>query len=142
MNKTLKYKLSILSIYAFFSFNAMADKHQLTEHLKVVGQGEMSWLFIDLYQATLYSASGQYEANSYPQALKITYQKDIDKDHLISATGKEWRNLALNNEKHPQWLEKLNQIWTDIKKNDQLLFMIEKNGPCVLFPKNVRRNLI
>lgn len=104
-----------------------ANAH-LTQHLKMVGQGEMSWLFIDLYQASLYSPTGEYKQTHYPQALNILYQKNIDKDHLITATEKEWQKLGLNEALYGNWLAQLNNIWPDINKGDELLFLVEDNG--------------
>ncbi|GLS91926.1 hypothetical protein GCM10007916_29960 [Psychromonas marina] len=102
----------------------------------MVGQGEMSWLFIDLYQASLYSPTGDYKQAQYPQALNIIYQKDIDKDHLISATEKEWQKLAFNNTQYNGWLNQLDNLWPDIKKGDQLLFMVEDDGSGYFYHNN------
>jgi hypothetical protein len=114
---------------------ALASNH-LTQNLKMVGQGKMSWFFIDLYHAELYSPNGQYKHKNYPQALNITYQKDIDKDHLVSATEKEWQKLAIDNEQQPIWLSQLNAIWPDIRKGDQLLFMVENDGSGYFYHNN------
>lgn len=112
-----------------------ASSH-LTQHLKMVGKGEMSWLFIDLYQATLYSSTGQYKHNHYPQALNIVYKKDISKEHLISATQKEWQNLSLDDTYHTTWLAQLNEMWPNIKKGDHLLFMVESDGSGYFYHNN------
>ncbi|PKF63346.1 hypothetical protein CW745_00375 [Psychromonas sp. psych-6C06] len=127
-SKSFKHSLfSLLFIVCVNSHHAIASNH-LTDHLKMVGQGEMSWLFIDLYQASLYSPSGKYNEKQYPQALHIVYQKNIDKQHLISATEKEWQKLGLNPQQAPYWLDALGQLWPDIKKGDELLFMVEEDG--------------
>lgn len=121
-------KLLPLAITLLISITPASASTQLTQNLKMVGQGEMSWLFIDLYEASLYSENGQYEQRAYPQALNIVYQKDITKSHLISATEKEWKKLSLNEQQYPYWLAALDQLWPDIKKGDELLFMVENDG--------------
>lgn len=123
-----KNKLLPLAISFLISITPASASNQLTQQLKMVGQGDMSWLFIDIYEASLYSKNGQYTKKSYPQALDIVYQKDIDKDHLISATEKEWEKLSLEYKEYTYWLAALQEIWPDIKKGDHLLFMVESDG--------------
>lgn len=97
-----------------------------TQGLKSVGTGTMSWLFWDLYQITLYSSDGHYQNQEYPQALSIQYLKDIDKADLITATKEQWGHLNINWQ--PQWLEHIERLWPNIKKNDNLTLLILENG--------------
>lgn len=60
------------------------------QRLRPVGQGEMRWLWFKLYDAILYSQSGDYRAGHYPQALTLTYARSITSKDLIAATGQEW----------------------------------------------------
>jgi len=132
--KTTRYFILFVSLLMTANI-AFASSH-LTQHLKMVGQGQMSWLFIDLYHAELYSPNGQYKNKNYPQALNIIYQKDINKKHLVSATEKEWQKLAIDAAQQPIWLSQLNEIWPDIKKGDQLLFMVENDGSGYFYHNN------
>ena len=65
------------------------------QQLRPVGQGEMSWLWFKLYDATLYSESGRYEPGRYPQALTLTYARAIEREDLLSATSEEATRLAM-----------------------------------------------
>lgn len=123
-----KNKLLPLAVSLLISMTPASASNELTQHLQMVGQGEMSWLFIDLYEASLYSENGLYEQQQYPQALKITYQKDVDKSHLLNATQKEWEKLSVDNKQYSYWIAALQEIWPDIKKGDDLLFMVESDG--------------
>ena len=83
---------NILVILAFawsFSSRAMPD------NIKLVGQGQFSYLFWDLYQAQLYTADGQWSnyQQSAPLVLKLTYQRDISKADFIEATVDQWKHL-------------------------------------------------
>lgn len=126
--RLIHHKRILLLTTLLININLASASNAQTESLKMVGEGEMSWLFIDLYKAALYSQNGDYKEHTYPQALNITYQKDIGKKHLISATEKEWNKLSINNKQSPYWLASLNKLWPDIKKGDNLLFMVEANG--------------
>lgn len=127
INKKLQLFLVLTWLSISHTYATPTDK-QLTDHLKVVGQGHMSWLFIDLYQATLYSATGTHQTKLFPQALNINYKKDIKAAHLISATQKEWSKLSIYSPVHEKWLTQLTGLWPNIKKGDQLLFLVESNG--------------
>ncbi|MFT6984640.1 MAG: hypothetical protein ACJAT7_000437 [Psychromonas sp.] len=129
-------KVLLLTISLLLMVNLANASNQLTAPLKMVGQGEMSWLFINLYHASFYSQSGEYQEQVYPQALKIVYQQDIDKEDLVSATEKEWRKLSLNNKQYQNWLTELTQLWPDIKKGDQLLFRVEADGRGLFYHNN------
>lgn len=116
--------------------NIANASNSITQQMKMVGQGKMSWLFIDLYKATLYSATGQYKQQHYPQALNILYHKNIAKEHLIRATQQQWQNLDVKEKQSQQWLTKLNRIWPDISKGDELLFKVEEDGSGYFYHNN------
>lgn len=126
--------LFMMSLLLMVNF-ANASSERLAQ-LKRVGQGEMSWLFIDLYQAALYSSSGKYQDKVYPQALKISYRRDIDKDDLVTATQKQWKKLSLDDALYQPWLKKLTQLWPDIQKGDELVFMVETDGGGLFYHNN------
>ena len=92
-----------------------------------VGETRLSVLFWDVYDATLYSPSGEYE-KSERQALNLNYLRDIDADDLIETTEEEWQKLKLDSSEHEGWLAKLKDIWPNIKKGDCLLLVESDNG--------------
>ena len=107
------------------SFSCFADP---TEKLKKVGQGTMSWLFIDIYQAALFTGNGKYQRGQYPQALRIHYQRDISKKALLKATQQQWQHLSIEADLYHDWLQQLERLWPDIKEGDQLIFLLSSNG--------------
>lgn len=75
----------------------------------------MNWLWFKLYDATLYSQSGRYQLGHYPQALTLTYARDIEQDDLLTATAEEWQRLGLGSEtQRQQWLGQLAAFWPDV----------------------------
>lgn len=104
--------------------------------MKLVGQGEMHWMFWKLYDAELYTPTGSYQAAShqtanYPLALELTYARNIDKKHLLEATTKEWRRL--NIAWHPDWLKTLTQMWPSVQAGDQLICYLDESGESIFY---------
>ncbi|GGB39400.1 hypothetical protein GCM10011502_10890 [Oceanisphaera marina] len=113
--------LSLLVCCASFSLQASP-----TTNLSLVGQGKMSWLFFDLYQARFYSVDGRYNANQYPQALSLRYQRNIDKEDLVEATITEWQRLGIDWK--TSWQQQLAAFWPSVSKGDELALRVEANG--------------
>ncbi|MBU1619428.1 MAG: chalcone isomerase family protein [Gammaproteobacteria bacterium] len=116
----------MLLMTAFFcSLSAQA----IPGDIKLLGQGQFSYLFWDLYQAQLYTADGSWNGyqQSSPLVLKLTYQRKISKDDFIEATMDQWKHLQGKlSAQHKEWAGLLDRLWTDVKKGDQL--------SCVLLP--------
>lgn len=99
------------------------------QRLRTVGQGEMHWLWFKLYDATLYSQTGHYRPQHYPQALTITYARSISREDLLTATGQEWQRLGVGNQGQRQrWLQQLATLWPDVSSGDALTFYVDGAG--------------
>lgn len=94
--------------------------------LTLVGQGRMSWLFWDLYQARFYSEDGRYQPGRYPQALSLRYQRNIDKEDLLTATVEEWQRLGVNWK--PEWPQQLERLWPSVRTDDELVLRVDETG--------------
>lgn len=117
----------IVMVAVLFCLNAQA----IPTDVKLVGQGQFSYLFWDLYQAELYTQDGGWSdyQQSSPLVLKLTYQRKITKKDFIEATVDQWKHLKGEvSVQHKAWAGQLAEIWTDVKKGDQL--------SCVLLPDN------
>ncbi|GLP95057.1 chalcone isomerase family protein [Paraferrimonas sedimenticola] len=98
------------------------------QDLQQVGSGEMRWWHFELYHAALYSESGTFEPSNWPQALQITYSRDIAAEDLIDATDEQWEHLDVSREQRQQWLQELQQLWPDVQEGDQLTLLVESDG--------------
>ena len=121
--------LNILFIFVFSEFTLAKP----LENLKKVGEAKLKVLFWDIYIASLYSKTGKYEEDQYPQVLKINYFREIDSEELIQRTQKEWEKLGIKQEKFNQWVVLLKNIFPDIKKGDSLLLKVGKNRESEFF---------
>ena len=117
----------LMIVTVLFSLNAQA----MPDNVKLVGQGQFSYLFWDLYQAQLYTADGNWSGyqQSAPFVLKLTYQRDISKADFIEATVDQWKHLQGKvSAQHQDWAKQLDTLWTDVKKGDQLSCVLLADG--------------
>ncbi len=92
--------------------------------LKKVGEAKLQVLFWDVYNSSLYSQTGEYQVEIFPQALKINYLRNIDAKDLIERTQDEWEKLGIEKAKFSPWITLLTDIFPDIKKGDTLLLKV------------------
>ncbi len=112
------------------AFSAGIDANPSAQ-LKLAGEGQVSWLFWNLYQVRLYSSDGHYQPERYPLALKVDYQRAIDREDLIEATRNEWQRLEVSWQR--SWLQNLKRTWPSVKEGDQLLLRVDEQGNSQFF---------
>ncbi len=147
MNKTAFFyviTLILLSINANGESHAqskavvnIASAHSdltLLSSLHKLGEGDMKIMFWNIYKAEFYSKTGNYDPHIYPQALKLTYKRDIDKSDFIEATSDQWNKLRKQNKATPitteqenDWLQKLSTVFPNINNKDTILLVVDKN---------------
>lgn len=99
------------------------------ESMTLVGQGKLKVLFWDIYEAKLFTPTGEYQEQQYPLALELTYLRKFKKADLISETKNQWEKQGY--EEHPRmkvWLDQLDQHWIDVSKKDQICLYIDELG--------------
>ena len=119
------YVLIITLLLFFFVTRAQAQPFPQAT-FKQVGEGTMSWMFLDIYHASLLTQSGYYKDKTYPVALTITYLKNITKNRLIKVTKAQWLLQGYTKEQISPWLVTLEEIWPDISDGDTLSFFVDK----------------
>ncbi|MGB5856080.1 MAG: chalcone isomerase family protein [Oceanisphaera sp.] len=124
MHKLLNMTLTLLTLSSLMIVQPLWAS--ANSGLVLVGKGQMSWMFFNLYQAHFYSQDGRYQANRYPQALTLRYQKNISQDELIKATISEWQRLGI--EYPSSWPQQLSRLWPSVKKGDELAIRVEPTG--------------
>lgn len=99
----------------------------LLSELKKVGDAKLKVLFWDVYNSSLYSQTGEYQAEHFPQVLKIDYLRDIAAEDLIKRTQDEWEKLGIEREVFIPWIPLLAEIFPNIKKRDTLIFWVSED---------------
>ncbi len=118
--------ISILTMVSLLTINSAVAAP--LQGLQSSGKSELSWFLISVYEAQLFTTSGQFVYGQYPQALEIEYYRNITKENLIKATKDQWEEQAI---KHPdlnEWLVQLEQVFPDVKPEDKLVFSVDKIG--------------
>ena len=122
----------LLAILCTLVFSGVSMANPLDD-LKKVGEAKLKVLFWDVYNSSLYSKTGEYQAEQFPQALKINYLRDIDAEDLIERTQDEWEKLGIKQVTFSQWIPLLTNIFPDIKKGDTLLLSVSENQQSEFF---------
>ncbi len=87
----------------------------------LVGQGTLSILFWDIYDARLYSDSGLYRPDQGFR-LMINYRRAVSADDIVSHSINEIERVTmLSKEKAEDWHSALAGIFKDVQPSDQLV---------------------
>ncbi|WP_370978557.1 hypothetical protein [Agaribacterium sp. ZY112] len=101
-----------------------------------VGEGSLKVLWFHIFDAKLYTKSGDYLAllepkmdTAYTQTLvlQLTYQRGISKDRLLSETRKQLKSFSESGQ-IDVWISELAEIWPDIDTNDQLSIWVTEDS--------------
>jgi hypothetical protein len=102
---------------------------------KPVGEGQFRrWGFL-IYDATLWSSNGKYEVGQ-PFALKLSYARGVTRDQIVDASIDQMRDLGIDVTQHPDWPEKLRQVFVDVAKGDTLTGIDMPGKGAVFFYNN------
>lgn len=92
-----------------------------------VGNAHLTWGPWIIYDSELRSPDGVYQGEGDKLALVIRYHRNIDREDLIGATDDQWQYLGVEPSKRSRWINKLEQIWPDVRKGDRLIFVMNGN---------------
>ena len=107
------------------------------QSMELVGQGKLSVLFWDIYNAELYTADGSYKEAKFPIALRLVYLRDFKKKQLISETEKQWGKLGFKDQqKIKAWLAILDKLWRDVKEDESITLYIDESESSFFYLNN------
>lgn len=88
---------------------------------RIVGQGTLRWWGFHVYDATLWSGSGRWQAQA-PYALDIRYARRISGAQLAETSIDEMRRLGIGDAAaHRRWGEAMRQIFPDVAPGSRLI---------------------
>ncbi|MGB1296689.1 MAG: hypothetical protein ACPG8A_00375, partial [Psychrobium sp.] len=96
------------------------------QQLTKLGQGTMKVMFWKVYSAEFFAANNGYQQDVYPQALKITYLRDIDGDDLVTATDEQWQHLKIDKAQRASWVTLLKPIFPNVTDGDSIVLYVDK----------------
>ena len=99
-----------------------------TGELQKCGEAQLTVLFWDIHESSLYTPTAPYLPEIQPLRLEIKYLRPIKAENLIEQTAKEWQAQGLRDSRHGAWLETLGALWPDVGKHDVLALSISEDG--------------
>ena len=104
--------------------------------VKVGETSRMTYLFWDVYDATLYAPNGNYSADS-PFVLKLAYLRDLEGEDIAQRSVEEMRKQGFTDEKKlALWIANMKRIFPNVNNGTQLLGVRNKAGESVFYSEN------
>jgi len=138
----MKQKSSVLTkaIFLFaIGLSFMSHASQTTvvaEHVnnpQVVGKKMFSYLFWDVYEASLLAPDGKYNASA-PFALTLDYQRDLDGKKIAERSITEMEKQGVNDKsKLDEWLTIMTDIFPDVSEGDVITGIATKENKSLFY---------
>ncbi|RYV02344.1 hypothetical protein SOPP22_09810 [Shewanella sp. OPT22] len=127
--KTLIFLGLVLSFQAGASSLSQCSKQNeglsdAKESLNLVGTAKLKVWFWNVYTSDLYTPTGKYSGKEQCLLFEINYLMDISKEELINSTVENWQHLGLTPNDYQGFVFKLEKIWPNVSKGDQLAFQV------------------
>lgn len=133
---TLFKKYLLLRLAALVSIAAMNVTTTHAEQIsqpyindgELVGSARMTYLFWDVYDISLYSKSGNWQADQ-TFALELQYLRDLDGEAIAERSIEEMEGQGLkDSEKIKQWLSQMKAIFPDVDDETTLVALKNEQG--------------
>ncbi|MEZ5824070.1 MAG: hypothetical protein R3C97_04825 [Geminicoccaceae bacterium] len=99
----------------------------------LVGHGRFTYLFWDVYDATLFAPGGLYDPNA-PHLLALTYLRDLDGDEIVERSFEEMRRQGpIQPADEKIWRDRLDAAIDDVSEGVTLACLREKDGTSRFF---------
>lgn len=100
---------------------------------KTVGQGRMTFLMWDVYDATLYAQDGIWREGR-PLALTLSYLRDLNGEDIARRSIEEMRRQGFNDEiRLATWFSQMKAIFPDVAAGVTLAGVLTPEGATVFF---------
>jgi hypothetical protein len=123
----LKALINTTLLYLLLSSSAFANAE-----FSKVGEGRMEYLFWDVYDATLYTPSGDYVLGEHPVKFKLTYLRDFEAKEIVKATNEQWELIGKEDLVN-KYDKQLLSLWPNISKGDSLTLITDEQGKSTFF---------
>ncbi|MEM7070713.1 MAG: chalcone isomerase family protein [Pseudomonadota bacterium] len=98
-----------------------------------VGEGRLSYLFWDVYDATLYAPEGMWQ-KKHPFALELYYLRAIKGKKIADTSIEQIRNQGFSDEvKLADWHAQMHKIFPDVDEGTRLTGIYTKKGNTIFY---------
>lgn len=102
-----------------------------------VGEGRMTYLFWDVYDAALYAPKGAWVMDQ-PFALKLSYLRDLDGKKIADRSVEEIRNQGFKDEvKLAMWHSQMRKIFPDVNEGTTLTGIRTRTGDAIFYKDDI-----
>jgi len=101
------------------------------QQLQLVGEAELKFFFWNVYEARLYSDSGNFVfLETKPFALELQYQRQFSSQQLVEETRKQWQAIGIDadSEDNTSRLRILETMLSDLDKGDVITRYVDTQG--------------
>jgi hypothetical protein len=109
--------------------------------LRKVGDGELKWLGLPIYDASLWTSTGRYAGfdGGDTVALSLWYQRAFTRDELLGITATAWRKLGQPDAaQRERWLAELRRAWSDVAPGQNVTTVVAPGGPTRFYDQRGR----
>lgn len=135
----LKSALKTLRITCALALISITPAHALdhiSDHInnpKPVGEGRLSVLMWDVYDATLYAPQGTWQQDK-PFALKLSYLRDIEGKKIADRSIEEMRDQGENDEiKLAAWHTQMRRIFPNVTDQTSITGIYTMSGSTIFY---------
>ncbi|MBQ4838072.1 MULTISPECIES: chalcone isomerase family protein [Pseudoalteromonas] len=136
--KQFRYGLmALLLLVCGIANSNEVDALNLTKNMKQVGKtARMTYLFWDIYDIRLYSATGRFDSQQ-PFVLKLTYLRDLNGHEIAKRSLQEMEKQGFDNKQlGQQWLGQMEQIFPNVSDNYSLFGVRREDGSTLFYDNN------
>jgi hypothetical protein len=102
-----------------------------------VGQGRLTYLFWNIFDATLYAPEGAWH-NNKPFALQLSYLRALEGKKIADLSVKEIRGQGFTDEvKLATWHAQMRGIFPDVDKGVSLTGVYTETGNTIFYRDNI-----
>ena len=101
-----------------------------------VGEGRLTYLFFDVYDAALYAPGGDWNEGE-PLALSLSYLRDISGKQIADRSLEEMDRLGMQDkERLNEWYNDMIRIFPDVDDETNLTGVYTSDGETIFYKNN------
>lgn len=129
--KRIVVSLFFVCISGLVSAANVVDRY--VENPKLVGEGRLTYIFWDVYDAALMAPNGVWQLDK-PFALKLSYLRDIEGKKIAARSVEEMRHLGIKDEvKLATWHSQMRKIFPDVENGVSLIGIRDQAGNAIFY---------
>lgn len=126
--------LLVLNTAPVFASDYIEDK---VPNAKTVGEGRLTYMLWDVYDAVLYAPNGKFEPQK-PFALSLTYLRDLSGKKIADRSVEEMRNQGFKDEiRLAAWHTQMTNIFPDVSEGVSLTGLYTDNGESIFYKNGI-----